>query len=111
LFVVVAPPPAARDWFLAFAPNRPAGNEILPRHEFASAGANAEPTQHAQAFLYQVVQRQATMLSFIDVFWILAILFAAMVRLLDAQAARERRAGGPLSRCARSELLAVDDEA
>jgi DHA2 family multidrug resistance protein len=50
---------------------------------FSAAGANAaDATQHAQAFLYQMVQRQATMLSFIDTFWILAILFAAMVPLV-----------------------------
>jgi len=47
---------------------------------FAGAGAStADAAQHAQALVYQMVQRQATMLSYIDTFWILALLFAAMV--------------------------------
>ncbi|HEV2550160.1 MAG TPA: DHA2 family efflux MFS transporter permease subunit [Stellaceae bacterium] len=47
---------------------------------FAAAGANSgDATQQAQAFVYQMVQRQATMLSYIDTFWILALLFAAML--------------------------------
>jgi MFS transporter, DHA2 family, multidrug resistance protein len=47
---------------------------------FAAAGANAaDATQQAQALVYQMVQRQATMLSYIDTFWILAVLFAALM--------------------------------
>jgi DHA2 family multidrug resistance protein len=50
------------------------------RSVFAAAGANAaDATQQAQAFVYQMVQRQATMLSFIDTFWLLAVLFAALM--------------------------------
>jgi MFS transporter, DHA2 family, multidrug resistance protein len=50
------------------------------RSVFAAAGANAaDATQQAQAFVYQMVQRQATVLSFIDTFWLLAVLFAALM--------------------------------
>lgn len=62
---------------------------------FAGAGAStADAAQHAQALVYQLVQRQATMLSYIDTFWILALLFAAMVPFVFLMQ-RPRGGGAP----------------
>jgi DHA2 family multidrug resistance protein len=50
---------------------------------FMAGGANAADALHrAQAQLYAIVQKQALMLSYIDAFWLLAVLFAAMVPLV-----------------------------
>jgi DHA2 family multidrug resistance protein len=50
---------------------------------FMAGSANAADALHkAQAQLYAIVQKQALMLSYIDAFWLLAIVFAALVPLV-----------------------------
>ncbi len=50
---------------------------------FLAGSANAADALHqAQAQLYAIVQRQAAMLSYIDAFWLLAIVVAVMVPLV-----------------------------
>jgi MFS transporter, DHA2 family, multidrug resistance protein len=41
-----------------------------------------EATIQAKAFIYQLVARQAAMLSFIDAFWLLGVMFLAMIPLV-----------------------------
>ena len=63
---------------------------------FAAAGANAvDAAQHAQALLYQMVQRQAAMLSYIDTFWSLAVLFAVLIPLVFLMQKPRTAAAGP----------------
>lgn len=50
---------------------------------FLSHSANAADALHqAQALLYSMVQKQAAMLSFIDSFWLMAVIFGALVPLV-----------------------------
>jgi DHA2 family multidrug resistance protein len=50
---------------------------------FMAGSANAADALHkAQAQLYAIVQKQALMLSYIDAFWLLALVFAALVPLV-----------------------------
>jgi DHA2 family multidrug resistance protein len=50
---------------------------------FMAGSANAADALHkAQAQLYAMVQKQALVLSYIDAFWLLAIIFAALVPLV-----------------------------
>jgi len=50
---------------------------------FLARSANADDALHqAQALLYSLVQRQAEVLSFIDVFWLMGIIFLALVPLV-----------------------------
>jgi DHA2 family multidrug resistance protein len=47
-----------------------------------NAASAADALHQAQAQLYAVVQRQALVLSYIDAFWLLAVVFAAMLPLV-----------------------------
>jgi DHA2 family multidrug resistance protein len=50
---------------------------------FAATTANAaDALQKAQALLYATVQKQAAMLSYIDAFWFMGVIFIALVPLL-----------------------------
>jgi DHA2 family multidrug resistance protein len=56
---------------------------LATQQAFRAANASAaDALQHAQALLYATVQKQATMLSFIDSFWVMAVLFIALVPLV-----------------------------
>ncbi|HUH85190.1 MAG TPA: DHA2 family efflux MFS transporter permease subunit [Stellaceae bacterium] len=62
----------------------------------AYSGANAsaaDALQQAQGMLYATVQKQAMLLSFIDCFWVLALLFAALIPLVFLM--RRPRPGAP----------------
>ncbi|HXH84680.1 MAG TPA: DHA2 family efflux MFS transporter permease subunit [Candidatus Tectomicrobia bacterium] len=62
---------------------------------FAARGADpATAEQQAWAYLYEVVQRQALFLSFVDDFWRLAWIFAAVVPFVLFLGRRPRPAGG-----------------
>ena len=53
------------------------------QQSFGRSAANAADALHqAQAQLYAMVQRQALVLSYIDAFWLLAVIFAAMLPLV-----------------------------
>jgi DHA2 family multidrug resistance protein len=50
---------------------------------FSATAANAADALHqAQALLYSLLQRQAAMLSYIDAFWVMTLLFIALVPLV-----------------------------
>jgi DHA2 family multidrug resistance protein len=51
--------------------------------------------QQAQRTLYEMVQRQAQMLSYIDVFWLLAVGCACMIPLLFLMKKNKPGGGGP----------------
>jgi hypothetical protein len=53
----------------------------VPAGRAADANA-ADAFQHVQALLYATVQQQAAMLSFVDSFWMMAVLFTALVPLV-----------------------------
>ncbi|HEX9490616.1 MAG TPA: DHA2 family efflux MFS transporter permease subunit, partial [Stellaceae bacterium] len=48
----------------------------------ATTGNAADALQKAQALLYATVQKQAAMLSYIDSFWVMGVIFIALVPLL-----------------------------
>ena len=50
------------------------------QHAFLARSASAvDALHHAQAMLYSMVQKQASVLSYIDTFWVLAVVFMALV--------------------------------
>jgi MFS transporter, DHA2 family, multidrug resistance protein len=66
-----------------------AGNETCRRfleqatHLLIGKGANAADAAHqAQGMLYGIVQRQASMQAFIDGFWVLGVIFLAIIPVM-----------------------------
>jgi len=52
-------------------------------HMFVAQGSNPTQALHqAQALIYRLVERQATMKAFIDDFWLLAVMFLALVPVM-----------------------------
>jgi hypothetical protein len=70
----------------------------VPAGRAADANA-ADAFQHVQALLYATVQQQAAMLSFVDSFWVMAVLFTALCRWCFYAEARlwSGTSAGPLS--------------
>jgi MFS transporter, DHA2 family, multidrug resistance protein len=60
----------------------------------SSTGSAADALQKAQALLYMTVQKQAAMLSYIDSFWLLGMLFLVLVPLVFLMK-RPEPGGGP----------------
>jgi len=56
--------------------------QALQKAFLAGSGNAADALHQAQAQLYAIVQRQAAMLSYIDAFWLLAIIVTALVPLV-----------------------------
>jgi DHA2 family multidrug resistance protein len=54
----------------------------LQRAFLAGSGSAADALHKAQAQLYAMVQKQAVMLSYLDTFWLLAVIFAALAPLV-----------------------------
>ncbi len=77
--------PASRSMFLQM------------RGAFMAAGADAATaTNRAYAALFGMVQRQASMVSFVGIFQLLGILFIALIPLVLLMQ-RPRRGGGPMA--------------
>jgi DHA2 family multidrug resistance protein len=63
---------------------------------FASQSASAaDALHHAQALLYAMVQKQAAMLSYIDGFWVMAVISLAMVPFVLLLRKAKPSAAGP----------------
>jgi MFS transporter, DHA2 family, multidrug resistance protein len=60
-----------------------------------NAASTVDALHQAQAQLYAMVQRQALALSYIDAFWLLALVFAAMLPLVLMLRKPDPGAGGP----------------
>jgi MFS transporter, DHA2 family, multidrug resistance protein len=60
-----------------------------------NAASTGDALHQAQAQLYAMVQRQALALSYIDAFWLLALVFAAMLPLVLMLRKPDPGAGGP----------------
>ena len=63
----------------AVKPASAGGAAQLARSQGASA---ADASTRAQAMIYGTVQRQASMLGFADAFWLMALLFLAVIPLM-----------------------------
>ena len=69
--------------------------QALQKAFLAGSGNAADALHQAQAQLYAIVQRQAAMLSYIDAFWLLAIIVTALVPLVFLLRKPDSTAGPP----------------
>jgi DHA2 family multidrug resistance protein len=79
-----------------FSINYQSALQSIAAHLENSGASAAEAIEQARALLYSQLQRQSSMLAFIDVFWLLGATCLAMIPLMFLMK-KARPRGGPVS--------------